>query len=67
MTDNATSQADQPKIGLDLDAHKEKFAAAFLRETGLDASQVVMNVQQCTNYSHGFYGTKIWFEKKEPD
>ena len=45
--------------------YQEKFAAAFLKETGLKATEVVMNIQQCSEHNQGFWGTRIWFEKKD--
>lgn len=46
------------EMGQRLMEHREKFAAAFLKETGLDPTQVVM-VQQTKNGQTGF-----WFRPK---
>lgn len=39
--------------------HKEKFAAAFLKETGLDPTQIVMIENRTTAYD-----VEMWFRPK---
>lgn len=63
-----TTREDLKDVAMDyvkkIHEHQEKFAAAFLKETGLNPTEVLMNIQQCDEHNHGFTGTRIWFEKK---
>lgn len=47
-------------LSKELNEHKEKFAAAFLKETGLDPTQVVMLQRNVGNY----LDVDIWFRRK---
>lgn len=67
MTSNPDSvkelfQTAQDRIAF-VKAHRERFAAAFIAETGLKPSEAVM-FEKTSNDGDGIT-TRIWFEKRE--